>query len=297
VQFSADSTREPLRKACAAIGHPDADVRLLRLGENAIYRISGTPIVVRIARSLDALDDVRKEVRVARWLEAEDVPAARLADESEDEPLVVDGHPITFWRFIAATDPDPELADLGGLLRHLHALEPPEWLRLPSFSPFVRVAERLDRAPAAANADDVDFLRELFSDLQVAYQQLVFVFLPSPVHGDAHLANLMRDESGQVVMLDFEAFAYGHREWDLTVTGARRDGFGWLDASQYRQFTDAYGYDILSWPGFPVLRSIRELTMTTWLMQLTNDQRAADEFRRRVSDMREGKFPRRWAAF
>jgi len=296
--FTPETTRGLALEASATIGHAGAGVEFLRLGENAIYRITGTPIVVRLGRSLGALADVRKEIRVARWLEEAGVPAVRLSDETGDEPLIVaERHPVTFWRYVDARPPAPELRDLGRLLRLLHDLERPAWLALPKFYPFVRVADRLERAPAAANPDDVAFLSDLFTDLQERYEQLCFEFPLSPVHGDAHLANLMRDASGEVLLLDFEAFSYGHREWDLTVTGIRRQGFAWLDDAQYATFTDAYGYDVLDWPGFPVFRAIRELTMTTWLMQLVDDPQAGDEFHRRVDDIRSQRFPRHWKAF
>jgi aminoglycoside phosphotransferase (APT) family kinase protein len=297
--FSEAGTLRIVRQACAATGHGNApQVECLRLGENAIYRVVDAPIVVRVARSLQMLDDVRKEIRVARWLEQAGLPAARLAAETHDDALIVDGrYPVTFWQLIRSTAPNPDEADLGRLLRQLHTLQPPEWVQLPAFWPFVRVAERLGSPPASADPDDVTFLAQLFADLQAQYQDLVFHFPPSPVHGDAHRANLMRDASGQVVLIDFETFSYGHREWDLTITGIRREGFSWLDGTQYRCFTDAYGYDILDWPGFPVFRAIRELTMTTWLMQLVDNPAAREEFHRRVDDIRNERFPRRWRAF
>ena len=81
------------------------------------------------------------------------------------------------------------------------------------------------------------------------------------------------------------------------MTGVRYSSFGWLSDDQYRAFCDAYGYDILDWAGFPVYRGIRELTMTTWLMQLVDDQRARKEFHHRVSEIRSGRFPRTWSVF
>ena len=55
-------------------GFTSDDAELLRLGENAIYRLAAAPIVVRIARS-GRLRRVEKELCVARWLAAADVPA------------------------------------------------------------------------------------------------------------------------------------------------------------------------------------------------------------------------------
>lgn len=296
--FSEESTRPVLAEACTRVGLDPSDATVLRLGENAIYRLAGAPVVVRIARSLAALEDVRKEMRVARWLKSEDFPAAELADENGEDVLIVDGrYPVTFWRYITSTPPEPSEASLGRLLRELHGLTPPAWVKLPSFWPFSRVAERLAAPHPAANPDDVAFLGELHDHLRQEYEGVSYVFPPSAVHGDAHLSNLLRDEAGTVLLLDFEAFGFGQREWDLTVTGVRRDGFDWMSEKEYRSFAGAYGFDIHTWPGFPVFRAIRELTMTTWLMQLVENPRAAEEFHRRVEDIRRDRFPRRWRPF
>jgi Ser/Thr protein kinase RdoA (MazF antagonist) len=298
VDFTEASTRPVLEEACTQLGLSSRGSTLLRLGENAIYRLPSVPVVVRIARSMDALEDVRKEVRVALWLAAEDFPAARLAEHAPEASLLVhDRYPVTFWKAITPTEPEPDEVDLGRLLRRLHELTPPDSVQLPRSTPFVRVAERLQNAPRSANADDVAYLIDLLAGLQSRYAELEFVFPPSAVHGDAHRSNLLRDTSGEVLMLDFEAFAYGHREWDLTVTGIRRNGFQWLSESQYDAFVEANGFDILSWPGFTVLRAIRELTMTTWLMQLPDDPAAAAEFHIRVDDIRASRYPRLWKAF
>lgn len=296
--FSEESTRPVLADACAQVGLDPAGASLLRLGENAMYRLAAAPVVVRIARSLAKLDEVRKEMRVARWLKSEGFPAVGLADENGEDVLVAaERHPVTFWRYIDDTPPDPNEASLGRLLRELHGLTPPAWLQLPDFWPFDRVADRLAAAPAAADPDDVVFLGGLHDRLREDYENLSYVFPLSVIHGDAHLANLLRDETGQVMMLDFENVGLGQREWDLTVTGIRRNGFDWMTENEYRSFADAYGFDIHTWPGFPVFRAIRELTMTTWLMQLVDDPRAAVEFHHRVDDIRTDRFPRRWRPF
>lgn len=132
--FSEESTRTVLAEACARVGLDPSGATVLRLGENAIYCLAGAPVVVRIARSRAALEDVRKEMRVARWLKSEDFPAAELADENGEDVLMVDGrYPVTFWRYITSTPPEPSEASLGRLLRELHGLTPPAWVELPSF--------------------------------------------------------------------------------------------------------------------------------------------------------------------
>lgn len=182
--FSPDDTFRILGKACARVGLDPSDAHLLRLGENAIYGLPSAGVVVRIARSMAVLDDVRKEVGVARWLEEVEYPAARLAAVDDvEQPIVVDGHPVTLWRFIETVEPRPGAADLGALLRRLHDLDVPSWLHLPPFRPFGRVAERLAAAPPSAPATDVEFLRRRFDELHGEYERIAFVFPPGPVHG------------------------------------------------------------------------------------------------------------------
>jgi hypothetical protein len=100
-----------------------------------------------------------------------------------------------------------------------------------------------------------------------------------------------------VVLLDFEAVAVGPREWDLMPTAVARERFR-LSEEHYREFADAYGFDVRTWAGYPVLREIRELTMTTWLMQNVGESAAAAaEFALRVASLRERDTRRVWTAF
>lgn len=72
-EFSTSTTRRTLDLACAKAGLDSADAELVRLGENAIYRLHHHPVVARIARTDAYLPDVQKEVAVARWLATVDV--------------------------------------------------------------------------------------------------------------------------------------------------------------------------------------------------------------------------------
>jgi Ser/Thr protein kinase RdoA (MazF antagonist) len=299
-EFSAASTRRTLGEACSTVGLDASNARLVRIGENALYDLGSVPVIVRIARSLRVKEDVRKEMRVARWLAEAAYPAARLASiETDCDPLIVDSrYPVTFWERVDIGSGKPSSADLGRLLRRLHELSAPAWLQLPKFEPFARVEARLGSPPESVDPKCIEFLRERLQDLSARYATLQFELQFGPVHGDAHPGNLLCTTTDHVVLIDFEAFCFGPREWDLSLTAAHRYGFEWVTDAQYRDFVTAYGYDVAEWPGFPVLRAIRELTMTTWLMQMSDDSpEASAEFRRRVDDLRSGRFPRRWSAF
>jgi hypothetical protein len=107
----------------------------------------------------------------------------------------------------------------------------------------------------------------------------------------------VRNGHGRVVLLEFEAAAVGPREWDLLPTAIRVDRYG-LPEEEYREFADTYGFDVRAWAGYPVLREVRELTMTTWIMQNVGESQAvADEFALRVDSLRERDSKRGWNFF
>src|SRR5437764_14928757 len=113
--FSSQAVLPVLHKACRKAGLDGSGAELLRLGENAIYRLTDPPIVVRIARSADRLGRVERELCVARWLAHAGVPAVRVY-EGIGQPVLVDEHPVSFWHAVSGGDPAPTHADLARLL-------------------------------------------------------------------------------------------------------------------------------------------------------------------------------------
>lgn len=294
--FSSTSARVALDHACDDLGFPAAPVQLLRMGENAVFRVGADPVVARVARGGHLLEAAEREVRVARWLESEGYPAMR-ALPGVGQPVIAAGHPVTFWEFIDQGSERPTYTDLGRLLRDLHELPVPNDPELPPFDPFGRVAERIEKA-AAIGRDVQEFLRDREAELRQRAGSLVFSTLAGPVHGDAHVQNLMRRGNGQVVLIDLENFSLSHREWDLMVTGTEHVGPGWVTDQQYTDFVTNYGRDITAWDGFEVLRDIQELKMTTWLMQNVAESTAvAEEFARRLASIRDGASRRAWRPF
>src|SRR5205807_9532706 len=100
------------------------------------------------------------------------------------------------------------------------------------------------------------FLGDRCEELLSAYAELRFELPRGLVHGDAHRGNLLW-AGGGTVLCDWDSVSIGPREWDLVPThhGAR---FG-LSAEDRAAFTAAYGYDLVGWPGFAVLRDLRDL--------------------------------------
>ena len=73
-EFTPRLTRAALEEACRATGLDPTGAVLVRLGENAMYRLFGESVMVRIGRSEEA---ARKETLVAEWLAAHDFHAVR----------------------------------------------------------------------------------------------------------------------------------------------------------------------------------------------------------------------------
>ncbi|GGR52591.1 aminoglycoside phosphotransferase family protein [Streptomyces netropsis] len=291
--FTSARAARVMAAACRRAGLDHRDAELIRLGENALYRLASTPVIVRVARSAEYLSAARNEVAVSRWLAKEGLAAARVVDDLE-QPLLIDGHPVTFWHLIREGDRKATYGELGAVLRDLHSLALPSDLKLPPYDIFGRTDLRIERAVGIPD-DDREFLRSRERELRRKVTDLRFESPKGPVHGDAHVQNLMVDTSGTVILIDFEVFAFDHPEWDLKVTAVEHYSLGWQTDDQYADFVNAYGRDLRHWPGYSTLRDIQEFRMTTWLMQnAAESERVAAEYGRRISSLRDADAPRDW---
>lgn len=294
--FSAATAEKVLITACEIAGLQAGGARLLRLGENALFQLPAEPVVVRIARTVEFWRDAVKEVAVARWLANHQFPAAEVCEIPQ--PIRVADHPVTFWRFINGRNGGrSDITHLGTLLRRLHKLPRPRTFDLPGEDILGRVRTRIEAAPVSSA--DRDFLHRRFGELTAEVSRLQYPLSPAPTHGDAHVQNLMIRE-GEPVLIDFERFAWGHPEWDLSMTATEYQTAGWWTDSEYGRFVDAYGFDITSWTsGFLVLRAVHEIKMTTWLMQNINESpEIAREYEKRMRTIRgEAAGSEKWCPF
>jgi aminoglycoside phosphotransferase (APT) family kinase protein len=292
--FTVMTTRATLRRACKIAGFDQRGARLLRLGENAMFRLA-EPIVVRIARTAAYEPDARKEVAVARWLEAENYPAVRALPI--DQPLVIDGYVVTFWEAVSDEEVYGTPAEVAALLVRLHALTPPAGLDLQPLRPFARAERRIEQN-GWLSPGDRSFLRTRLEELRARYAQLQFILPPGVIHGDASVGNVIHDGDGRPVLIDLDGFAIGPREWDLVLTAVYYDSFGWHSAAEYAAFAEVYGFDVMRWPGYPVLRDVREFLMVTWLSQKAgHDEQVAAEVRKRIASLRTGSSKRDWQPY
>ncbi|UED86320.1 aminoglycoside phosphotransferase family protein [Streptomyces profundus] len=276
-----------LREICAVAGFDATGAEPIRLGENDLWRLP-EHIVVRISRAEQSAA-AEREVAVTRWLADHAVPAVRpLAIE---QPLHAQGRPATFWEELPRHHPGTE-TDLAPLLRQLHDLPQPDF-PIGQLNPLIRVKDRIVTATTITEQDRT-WLLSHFEALRHDWETLPTGLPHSVVHGDAWGGNCAITVDGAVLM-DFERTSLGPPEWDLTSTAIRSDTFGTLSHEDYQQFCDAYGHDVTTWPGYPTLRTLRELRALTFALQTATDNPAAiPEAHHRLSCVQGRAGPRPW---
>lgn len=295
-EFTAEGLEPLLREACATAQLDAHGAELLRLGSNAVYRLTSLPVIVRIARDRSVLADMERAVSVTRWLEAQDFPAMRVPAEVA-QPLVVGGRVVTFWESVQEHEEYGTVGELADLLRRLHWLEEPESLRLPYFDPLAKLAASLEGLDGISG-EDQKFLEERAASLGKDYDRLDFVLPFGMIHGDASIGNILRHRDGHAVLIDLDGFALAPREWDLVQTSMFYERYGWHTQAEYAEFVHRYGFDLMNWPGYETLADLRELMMVAWLgHQVTRNDRAAAEFARRVRSLRTGEGRDEWGPF
>ncbi|RMI46703.1 phosphotransferase family protein [Streptomyces triticirhizae] len=279
-----------LRRIAAAAGLSAEGAQPIRLGENDLWRLPKR-VVVRIARAgQDAA--AAREVAVTRWLAEHHVPAVRPLPI--EQPVQVDGRCATLWEELpphrAGTG-----AELAKLLKDLHQLpHPARDLGLRPLDPFVRLEARISAASALTD-DERRWLLEHLASLREQWATLPPGMDLCVLHGDAWYGNVAVTENGTAYLLDFERTAIGPPEWDLTATAVDHETLDALSQDQYRDFRTAYGHDVMTWPGYPTLRGIRELRKVTFAFQLANQRPSAlERARHRLACIQGQRGPRPW---
>ncbi|MFF5035547.1 phosphotransferase enzyme family protein [Nocardia salmonicida] len=277
------------RTACTEMGLVQPHLIPIKVAENGIFRVSEQQLVVRVARDGQA-DAAQRELTVARWLHTNDVPAVEPGGCGSDF-VVVDGRPVTFWRELPPHRPG-SVGEIAEALRSLHRLAVPPFLG--EIAPFVRVGERIDAA-RTLKPDDRQWLRARLADLRAGWAELPPGLPWAPIHGDAWEGNVVTTDDRTTLFLDLERASVGPPEWDLTSTAIKHSSFGWISATTYAQFCDAYGTDVTKWAGFSLLRDIRELRMTSMAVQSAAANPAhVEQAQHRVDCLRGRRGGRPW---
>jgi aminoglycoside phosphotransferase (APT) family kinase protein len=186
----------------------------------------------------------------------------------------------------------PEVADL---IRQFHWLEEPESLGLSAYDPLAEWDGRM-AALTGVSEDDREFLGQRAEELRKLYSRLDFVLPYGIIHGDANIGNAIRNRDGRAILIDLDGVSVGQREWDLVQTTMFYERYGWHTREQYEAFVFHYGFDLMNWPGYPVLADLRELLMVAWLGGKVNGEpEVRAEFDKRMRAVRTAGNRGDWA--
>ncbi|TDQ54411.1 phosphotransferase enzyme family protein [Actinorugispora endophytica] len=282
-----------LDAVCAQAGLDPAGARLIKFTNNAALRLASAPVVVRIAGSRAISTSITKVVNVAAWLAEHDMPTVRLLP-GITQPVHAAGHAATLWEEVPATGPAPTGADLGRILRRFHALPEPGF-ELPRWDPFTRIRTRIDDA-RGIGPDDREWLLERCAETETAVRALDYRLEPGPIHGDPFPGNLVPGPDGPV-LCDFDGVSHGPREWDLTPVAVGRLRMNY-PVDHHTPLAAAYGADVTAWPGFDVLRRVRELVLVTSVLpQLDSNPGLRAQWEPRYRSLRQSDTRTRWNTY
>ena len=107
---------------------------------------------------------------------------------------------------------------------------------------------RLSHSDALTSAEHSK-LSTLVDDCEQRLRGVTFTLPLSVIHGDASVGNIIRAETGQLVLFDLEGVCEGPAEWDLIITAVYRE-LGWHTGDEYRDFVRTYGFDVSQWDGY-----------------------------------------------
>lgn len=269
-----------LADACLRAGFDHHDARLITYSSNAVYELSA-PVVVRLCLHPDRVALTTRLVRAGAWLLEKDAPVASLVEDLA-QPVHGHGYSATFWRTYDRSK-DLRAADLATPLRIIHGLGAPDWL--PRWDKFTYARTLLKHAHGIADRDHT-WLSQAWDKVERDYLAAAPDMPHGVIHGDAHLANLLRAPDGTAALCDLDNVAYGPLDWDLTPSAVSALRFG--PTSALAEFSDSYGRDVTRLPWWPTLRRIRELVMVTYIVtDLADRPSMAEQWQHRMATLRD----------
>lgn len=283
-----ESEQTLLRTACRHAGLDVTATEALSQHATSVYLLDRR-LVARLHRGLGDRAAASTAVVTTSWLVEQGFPATvPVAD-----PVNLQKTTVTFWRYYPQGQRTrPGAAHLGQLLRRLHSLPRPP-VQLHQYQPLERLGVALSNPGSALPDEDRQWLVDRRAYLVDAYRTVQSELGIGWVHGDAYPGNTLWD-GDQVLLGDWDEVAIAPRELDLvnTYQGARMG----RSEAELQAFTEAYGWDVTQWSGWPVLREMRDLhTLGAYIQRAdAGDKAAAAELRHRVRTLRTGDTQARW---
>lgn len=245
------------RRACAQARIPAEEVEPIRVRDNAVLRVVGASVVVRVHEP-GAWGTATRELRVADWMRSHRVAAP---EPLVPDPVPVGDRPVTFWEDLGAGGAAGAAAT-GRMLRTLHGLRVPSHLGLPRFE-LPNFAARVRQA--LTDDDSKAWLNRYADEVTRRWHAIEWPTEWRVIHGDPSPANTMQTPRGDHVV-DLESCCVGPAEWDQATIALQTDTM--VDPpSRWETFRQAYGADVTEWPGYQVIRDARRLQLCLFALR------------------------------
>ncbi len=262
----------PIRAATeTAIAHgvmPDR-CEILQDGHTLVLRLSET----LVARIVTDNEGVRKggewfarEIAVAEYLARRGAPVIPVHPELPPGPHEHLGYTLNFWKYVTVAEDDASADEIGKTLFECHELLRSFDKPLPELAILTETMDLLEilKRDGLFPEKTIRLLEERLSSSMEALSKFPF----QPLHGDAHLGNLMNTTEG-ALWTDWEDTFSGPVEWDLasavwnarildedhetadTILGAYREAGGVIDPIALQQSFIARAAVMSAW--YPVL--------------------------------------------
>jgi len=207
--------RPPIRAAletAAAHGITADRCDILQDGSTLVLRLTET-LVARVVQDSDGPRQgtawFARENAIAQHLTAHHAPVIPLHPDLPPGPHEHLGYPMNFWEFVTRIPAEPAPAEVGRTLRQCHEILRTFTGELPVLgiiTETIAILETREVFPATT-------LRMLHDRLTTSLEALRH--LPAqPLHGDAHMGNLMHTTRG-LLWTDWEDAFTGPIEWDI----------------------------------------------------------------------------------
>ncbi len=239
---------------------------------NVLLRLDPAQLVARVATTTAAFRPgpawLAREVAAGSHLAARGAPAVRPSAIIDPGPHERDGLAISFWEWLPAASPSPDPDEAGRALRACHEA----MADLPATLPKLGTLEEADRIVAALRSSgELDRAEAaLLATASGAARDQLLRLSPRlrPLHGDAHLRNVIAAADGPR-WADWEDTFLGPVEWDLAclVAGGR---VGDRDPRPGEQALAAWGADF-SGDLFEAMLTARAVQAVAWGLVLARD--------------------------
>jgi aminoglycoside phosphotransferase (APT) family kinase protein len=279
---------------CKRAGLPEIVGELLRFGSNAVFAL-GQAYVLRITPPGTSRIDVQREIDLACEFARLDVPAIHLAELAARQPLGAHNCLGTVWERLEEPDRNLIYQPFGQLLHVFHQHTARLLVPLEPWQPLASANRRLAQLRGHYPPADMTMLTDCAERIAAELDHIAPTVPPGVIHGQAEVGNVLL-RAGDPVFIDFERVAIGPREWDLIDTAVTVTRFG-LPEHHYRDFADAYGFDVRAWSSYQTYRALWELRAITWLMRHGRHRpEVSREIEVRLQSWRDGNPNTRWSS-